>query len=209
MTPLQKAALLAFSRLAVEQAAALAYARLSQAPLFFTSAYGELSPMLRITQSILEHDLPISPKDFQHSVLNAALAYLTMNQNWHQAGFAFSGGYLSADSTLHLASHRLKAGLDTAAIIIHAHEQHRRDGEGEAEAEALILGVETPPHSAYCLQRSEWLAEPRAPGEGTRVYRELHSPELIPWLIEDKGPVLERQLINRKGQALVTTWTAY
>ena len=61
MTPLQKVVLMAYSELSIKFPDALIEARDMGAPLFLISAFGELSPMLRITQAILKHDLPISP----------------------------------------------------------------------------------------------------------------------------------------------------
>ncbi len=208
MTALQKAVLLSFARVAAAQPLALVYAREMQAPLYFTSTYGELGPMLRVTQSIIEHDLPVSPKDFQHSVLNASVAYLAMNHAWHQAAFAFSGGFMAPDSTLHLASRRIESGLERACIVIHAHE-HQSKQTDDAEAEILILGSQQPDSPYLTLDESRWTVAEETFAEadpGRRIFREEDSNASIPWLIEDGKLLRKRLLMSRTRQALVTTW---
>jgi len=207
MTPLQKAVLVCFHKLAQEFPEARDLLREAHAPLFLSSAFGEVGPMLRITQSIVNHDLPISPKDFQHSVLNAALSYLAMSQDWHQAAYALSGGFAGPDSTLHLAAQRLRYGMDEASIVLHAHEHY--GSSFEAEAEVLILSHRPPPRSTYQLEQSAWIRKSsiqELPGDPLRCYQEDQHEVAVPWLIEADGPVLRRHVSPHGEQGWVTVW---
>lgn len=207
MTPLQKAALICFHHLAQEFPEAREFAQAARAPLFLTSAFGEIGPMLRITQSILDHDLPVSPKDFQHSVLNASVSYLAISQNWHQAGYALSGGFAGPDSTLHLAAQRLRYELDEASIVMHVHEHYAQ--KFEAEAELMILSRNRP-LSGFHLETSALMpaiALKDLPGGPLRSYKDGKQDYLVPWLIESEGPVLRRFVRTRKEQGWVTVWT--
>lgn len=207
MTALQKAVVLCYTQLSEAFPEAHALVLQAQAPLFLCSTYGELGPMLRVTKSIVDHDLPISPKDFQHSVLNAALSYLTMSQDWHQPGYALSGGFAGPDSTVYMAAKRIALGLDRANVIVHAHENFAN--AVEAEAEVLILGHQPPPAGGFRLERISWtrreLADTWAEAP-FRFYSEAQHDEYVPWLTEAEGPVTKRFVSSRGEQGWVTVW---
>lgn len=196
MTPLQKSVMAALM-LALDEHRSFFEAD-RDAPLYFTSMFGELGAMLRVTQEIEAESLPVSPKDFQHSVLNASLAYLCMQQKSHQPGFAISGGYESADLTLHLAAKRIEAGMDSAAVVIHAHEQ--TDFEN-ATAELLILSNQRE-GACYELSVFDRGFPPFDPNPG----RFLEGDERLPWLLDDGKPQADRRLRTARGEEFHFVW---
>ena len=206
MTPLQKSALLAVWSLGQRWPGLLAYLEQQSAPIFFTSAYGELGAMLRVTQTIHERQWPVSPKDFQHSVLNAAIAYLAMSHQWHQPAFALSGGYAAADTTLYLATQRIAGGIENCNVLIHAGETST-EGKVGAQAEVLVFGDEARSEQAYCLSSQVWTRRGHSlETSGARIFRENTGEPSVPWLLENKAPLLHRFLETEQGQVLVTRW---
>jgi hypothetical protein len=197
MTPLQKVSLEVFARACEENEALVPWLQSIEAPLFFTSAYGEVGAMLRLTEDIEAQALPVSPKDFQHSVLNASAAYIGIQHQWRQPAFAISGGYASADLSLHLAARRIAAGLDEGAVILHAHEIV--DETDSAQAELLVL---SPKPGKYRLARYE---QGRA-FSGFVDFDEIRSRNQIPWMLEKGSIRPSRVLRTRYGTELQTEW---
>lgn len=196
MTPLQRSVMSLLMRALETQRSFFEEA--ADAPIYFTSMYGELGAMLRVTQDLEANSLPVSPKDFQHSVLNASIAYLCMQQRSHQAGFAISGGYESPDLTLELAARRIAAGLDRAAFVIHAHEE--ADFQN-ARAELLILS-DSREDSLYELSRLERDFPPFDPSPGMYI----EGDQRVPWLLTDGRPEPERRLRNARGEEFRCSW---
>ncbi|MCX6129646.1 MAG: beta-ketoacyl synthase chain length factor [Proteobacteria bacterium] len=204
MTILQKAVMKTFVQLSQKHPELLSRFRQQNGPIFYSSAYGELSPMIQVSEAILQRNLPISPKEFQHSVQNAALAYLAMSQNLHHPCYALAGGHLSGDNCLYLASQRLGVGLDTLSIIIHAHEYLADQEPARARAEILVLSTEASRES-YKLAECSLNSDTTVP-EKTLVIFEEDQPHTIPWLIGEQGPYLNRLVRSRGGESLVTRW---
>ncbi len=208
MTPLQKAVMSVLAKALERHGELLEQLKAVEAPIFFSSAYGEIGAMLRVTQSIAAESLPVSPKDFQHSVLNAAIAYLCMQEKSHQAGFAISGGFESPDLALHLAARRIASGLDTAALIIHAHEDVTAGGE-DAAAELLILSNDDNAETIASLgeldQRYDSFIIDLYEGDAA-VYTEETFGGGIPWLLKDERPEAHRRVRNATGLELITRW---
>lgn len=207
MTPLQKSVLLAFARLLEAHPDLLAMSPEAPPPIYFTSTFGEIGSMLRVTQAIDLKQLPVSPKDFQHSVLNASLAYLSMAYQWHQSTFALSGGYAAADATLYLAAHRLAGGIDSSSFLVHAAEWE----EDQAQAEILFLNARPGPGPSYALEQIEYQSMHAAQGSHEALphhFNEAQETHQIPWLIEKGTPLLGRRLETRQGQLLITRWKA-
>lgn len=208
MTALQKAVMAVLVK-AVDQDAELFQNLIAtEAPIYFTSAYGEVSAMLRVTQEIHADTLPISPKDFQHSVLNAAIAYLCMYQKSQQPGFAISGGFESQDLALHLAARRVASGLDNSALIIHAHEWSDSDPKNEnAKAELLVVSPQREARSLYSLVSiDQFYDRPEAYERDASHYDEEGARGAIAWLLPDGKPELKRSLRNNFGLELRCEW---
>ncbi|MBC7659160.1 MAG: beta-ketoacyl synthase chain length factor [Chitinophagaceae bacterium] len=208
MTALQKSVMSVLVKAVTLDPALFEHLKHLDAPIYFTSAYGEVSAMLRVTQDIEANSLPISPKDFQHSVLNAAIAYLCMHQQSQQPGFALSGGYESQDLALHLAARRIAAGLDSAALIIHAHEWSDVDPKNEnARAELLVLSAVKEERSRFSLQTVDQSYDrtESSDAEGSR-YDEDQAEGSIAWLLKDGRPELKRCLRNSFGLELRSVW---
>jgi len=210
MTPLQKAVMMCVHEAVKAQKKDFEKLAELEAPLYFASAYGELGAMLRVTQTIEANALPISPKDFQHSVLNAALSYAAIAQTFHQPGFAISGGFGSSDLTLHLAARRIAAGLDAGAVVLHGHEYGSHSpGQENARAELLILSGEPSADSSYSLnfidqtydEVPELMRE-----ESVKVYGEDESGADIAWLLHGGAPERKRVLKTRQGLFISTHW---
>jgi hypothetical protein len=156
MTPLQKAVLQSLCVLGQRWPGIVDALTLSEAPVYFTSAFGEITAMLGVTGAIQREEWPVSPKDFQHSVLNAALAYLAISQAWHQSAFALSSGYATSDCTVYLATHRIKSGLESSNLLIHGAEV----AEGDtviARAEVLIFGHNPWSQKSLVLHHQSWM----------------------------------------------------
>ncbi len=207
MTPLQKVVLSAMHKAMQTHKPLLERLSALEAPLYFTSAFGEVGAMLRVTQSLEENSLPISPKDFQHSVLNAALSYLAIEHKLHQAGFAISGGFASADVSLHLAARRIAAGLDAGAIVIHGHENGGSAGDN-ARAELLIIAAEFghgASHSMNFIDQSyDLFVQSPAPADDTKIYAETEGS--IAWLLHEGKLDLKRSVKTRQGLTISTQW---
>ena len=214
MTALQKSVMAVLVKAVESDPILFENLKATGAPIYFTSAYGEVSAMLRVTQQIDANSLPISPKDFQHSVLNAAIAYLCIHQHSQQPGFALSGGYESQDLALHLASRRISAGLDSAAVIIHAHEWSDADPSTEnAMAELLVLSALQDSRSRYSLQaidqtydrfESGW--DDEDDGSAWASYEEDLAQGSIAWLLKEGKPEPKRSLRNSFGLELRSAW---
>lgn len=206
MTALQKAVVQAFAALEAIAPEAMQKARAEEAPIFYSSAFGELSAMLHVTRSILDEDLPVSPKEFQHSVQNAALAYLSMTHNLHHPCYALSGGFLSADSCLRLAQDRIAYGLDSMAFVIHAHEYLQNETATEAQAEILLLSA-----SADAALYQLDFCRPGSLDDLTEGTPEIFSEQdetISPWLLNQGQPAAARIVSADSGESLVTRWLA-
>jgi hypothetical protein len=205
MTALQKAAVQAFSALHLAHDSLVEKAKALKAPLFYSSAYGELSAMLQVTKAIYDHDLPVSPKEFQHSVQNAALAYLSMTQELRHPCFALAGGFLSGDNCLQLAAQRIEFGLDSMAFVIHAHEYLENQTADTAQAEVLLLGTEDiapfAPRLDFCRSGSFADFNEQSP----EIFSEETS-RISPWLLNQGRPYAARLVRSHSGESLVTQW---
>ncbi len=205
MTALQKAVVQVFSSLEEQRPELIALARHHNAPIFYSSAYGESSAMLQVTQAIMDHDLPVSPKEFQHSVQNAALAYLTMTHSMHHPSFALSGGYLSGDSCLQLASQRIFHGLDSLAFVIHAHEYMSSSRAEHAQAEILLLSNQATDAGDFELEFCRPGSMRDFINEAPQLFQEQKT-WLPPWLLHLGRPHSNRLASSLAGESLVTRW---
>lgn len=201
MTPLQKAVLSAYVRASQHNPKGFAALREAEAPIYFASAFGEVGAMLRLTDSIEENSLPVSPKDFQHSVLNAAIAYICMHQGSHQPGLAVSGGYASVDLALHLAARRIAGGLDEAAVVVHAHEWV--ESEDRARAELIVLSAQ-PAHAVWQLHS---IQQSRTDGETIALdYDERAADREVPWFLTEGKASLSRRVATSHGTLYALEW---
>lgn len=204
MTALQKAVVQAFAALDAMAPDAMQKARECKAPIFYSSGFGELGAMLQVTRAIADSDLPVSPKEFQHSVQNAALAYLSMTHTIRHSCYALSGGFLSADNCLQLAQLRLAHGLDSMGFVIHAHEYLDQAGADRARAEILLLSRS----SEGALRVLDFCRD------GTLDDFVSTSPEIFieddsripPWLLNQGLPAAARLVRSLSGESLVTQW---
>ncbi|RYZ57984.1 MAG: hypothetical protein EOP07_08320 [Proteobacteria bacterium] len=209
MTPLQKAVMLGLVKLDEKFPELLQACKTSEAPIYMSSAYGEISPMLRVTESIAEQSLPVSPKDFQHSVLNAAIAYFCMQIATHQAGFAISGSFESPDMALQLAARRIDSGFDHGAIVIHAEELMSASAES-ARAEILVLGGEKSARSIAKLSRFDQSHHDFLQGQEPKAHDfDEGSERRIAWLLDDGQIQEKRRLRNRDGDMFSSEWEIY
>jgi 3-oxoacyl-(acyl-carrier-protein) synthase len=204
MTSLQKAVVQAFAALSALVPDAMQKARASKAPIFYSSGFGELSAMLQVTRAIADTDLPVSPKEFQHSVQNAALAYLSMTHEIRHPCFALSGGFLSADNCLQLAQLRIMHGLDSMAFVIHAHEYLDHAGADRAQAEILLLSAENE-HALRVLNFCRDGTLDDFPSTSPEIYTEDDS-RIPPWLLNQGSPAAARLVRSLSGESLVTQW---
>ncbi|MDQ3233752.1 MAG: hypothetical protein M3Q07_18195, partial [Pseudobdellovibrionaceae bacterium] len=166
--------------------------------------FGELSAMLQVTRAIMDHDLPVSPKEFQHSVQNAALAYLSMTHSIRHPCYALSGGFLSADNCLQMAQQRIAYGLDSMGFVIHAHEYLGQNGADRAQAEILLLSH----HAEHAWRVLDFCRD------GALEDFTIHRPEIFtehdsripPWLLNQGIPAAARMVRSLSGESLVTQW---
>jgi len=204
MTALQKSVVQAFAALDALAPDAMRKARAHEAPIFYYSGFGELGHMLQVTRAIADHDLAVSPKEFQHSVQNAALAYLSMTHGIRHSCYALSGGFLSADNCLQLAHMRMTHGLDAMSFVIHAHEYLGPKGADRAQAEILLLANQ----NENALQLLDFCRN------GTLDDFVSSSPEIFteddsripPWLLNQGHPFAARMVRSLSGESLVTRW---
>jgi hypothetical protein len=204
MTALQKAVVQAFAALETLAPDAMRKARDCEAPIFYSSGFGELGAMLQVTRAIADADLPVSPKEFQHSVQNAALAYLSMTHGIRHPCYALSGGFLSADNCLQLAHLRLAHDLDSMSFVIHAHEYLDQRGADRAQAEILLLsraGKDAWSVLDFC--RDGTLDD--FAGVSPEVFTEDDS-RIPPWLLNQGRPAAARLVRSLSGESLVTQW---
>jgi len=204
MTALQKAVVQAFAALDAMAPAVMIQAREHNAPIFYSSGFGELGAMLKVTQAIADHDLPVSPKEFQHSVQNAALAYLSMTHSLRHPCYALSGGFLSADNCLQLAQQRLTYGLDTMSFVIHAHEFLDQTGADRAQAEILLLSSSRE-NAQHCLDFCREGSLEDFTGASPEIFTEDDS-RIPPWLLNHGRPATARLVRSISGESLVTQW---
>jgi hypothetical protein len=205
MTALQKVVVQAFAALDAMATEAMQKARACNAPIFYTSGYGELGAMLHVTRAIADSDLPISPKEFQHSVQNAALAYLSMTHEIRHPCYALSGGFLSGDNCLQLAQLRMTHGLDAMSFVVHAHEYLDDHNRAErAQAEILLLSSD----SAGALRVLDFCRDGTLE-DFTSISPEIHTEDdsrIPPWLLNQGHPAAARLVRSLSGESLVTQW---
>lgn len=200
MTALQKAVLSVYMQASESEPKLFLSLKESRAPIYFASAYGEAAAMYRITESIEDNSLPVSPKDFQHSVLNASIAYVSMQGAGHASGLAISGGFASADKALHLAARRISAGLDESIILLHGHEWV---GPIEsARAELLVLSAK----AAEAKFELEAFEESKGGIEIDPDHDELRDAGQIPWILSENRPDLIRQVRNLYNSVFLSRW---
>ncbi len=145
MTPLQKVSVGAFLLAHTKFPQLLAQAERRMPPVYFFSHLGEVSAMLSITQSILANEPP-SPKDFQHSVLNAALNYIFMQANILNPGFALTGDEQQFQWLLQMIIHDLQSQGPSTAMIICAEEP----AEAElSRAKIMVLQSQRDEHCSW------------------------------------------------------------
>ena len=113
--------------------------------------------MLSLTKAILNSDLPVSPKDFQNSVLNAAPAYLSIFAKHHAPAYSFSGGFASADRGLHFAIECIESGVYDHVLLAHCF-QMTTSASGPAYAELVLLS------SQFALNESPGVLSSRLAG---------------------------------------------
>lgn len=209
MTPLQKAVMLCLLKLEEKAPGLLHSYRTSEAPIYMSSAYGEISPMLRVTESIRENSLPVSPKDFQHSVLNASIAYYCMQIATHQAGFAISGSFESPDLAMQLAARRIEAGFDSGAMVIYAEETMSPSLES-ARAEVLFLASERSADSIARLLRLDQSHDDFSQGQEPLAHDfDEGLARSSAWLLTDGAIQPRRRLRSRDGQIFSSEWEIY
>ncbi len=204
MTALQKAVVQAFAALDAMAPEAMQNARECKAPIYYSSGFGELSAMLQVTKAIADSDLPVSPKEFQHSVQNAALAYLSMTHGIRHPCYALSGGFLSADNCLQLAQMRLAHGLDSMSFVIHAHEYLDQATADRAQAEVLLLST----RSEGALRVLDF-CRPGALDDFVSTSPEILTEDdsrIPPWLLNQGFPAAARLVRSLSGESLVTQW---
>jgi hypothetical protein len=204
MTALQKAVVQAFAALDAWAPDVMHQARACQAPIFYSSGFGELGAMLQVTRAIMDHDLPVSPKEFQHSVQNAALAYLSMTHGIRHSCYALSGGFLSADNCLQLAQQRIAHDLDTMGFVIHAHEYLDEKGTDRAQAEILLLSKSSE-HALRVLDFCRDGSLEDFSGSTLEIFTEVDS-RIPPWLLNQGLPAAARLVRSLSGESLVTQW---
>lgn len=204
MTALQKSVVQAFAALDAMVPEAMHKARELNAPIFYSSGFGELAAMLQVTRAITDHDLPVSPKEFQHSVQNAALAYLSMTHSIRHPCYALSGGFLSADNCLQLAQQRIASGLDSMSFVIHAHEFLDQATADRAQAEILLLSAS----SEQAIRRLDFCRDGSLE-DFTSISPEIFSEDdsrIPPWLLNQGLPAAARLVRSLSGESLVTQW---
>ncbi|WP_141731494.1 beta-ketoacyl synthase chain length factor [Oligoflexus tunisiensis] len=204
MTALQKAVVQAFAALEAQAPDGMIKARECKAPIFYSSGFGELGAMLQVTRAIADADLPVSPKEFQHSVQNAALAYLSMTHGIRHPCYALSGGFLSADNCLQLAQLRMTHGLDALSFVIHAHEYLDQTGAHRAQAEILLLSCD-PDHALRVLDFCRDGSLEDFSSASPEIYTEDES-RIPPWLLNQGLPAAARLVRSLSGESLVTQW---
>lgn len=105
--------------------------------ILFATAFGEVSANFSVIKDICENRLPVSPKDFQHSVYNAALGYLAIVEKVNLHMIAITSGYLSVDRALQLSALRLLSG--TPKILVFCADEHLSEAATVVRAEVFLL----------------------------------------------------------------------
>ncbi|MGE0174558.1 MAG: beta-ketoacyl synthase chain length factor [Oligoflexales bacterium] len=109
------------------------------ASLHFATAGGEIKSLTAISENIIDRSLPVSPKEFQHSVHNASIAYVAMVEKINNPTFVTSCGFLSGAKALYYSASRIASGLDEKALLIHAEEYD--DPQSDIVAEVEVVGL--------------------------------------------------------------------
>jgi hypothetical protein len=204
MTALQKAIEVVVSAMKADQPTAFAALWNNPlVPVFFATAYGELTALFSLSGAILDRSLPVSPKDFQHSVQNASLAYLAMTEHLHNPMVSLSSGFLSADKAMFLVVRRLQAGLEPAALLIHGHEESKDC----AEAECLVLSAQVRsfwPRSHRLVDISLDTKEPNALDRPVQSIPEEEGK--VAWLVQGGAVRDRRQVTSRAKEGIYTQW---
>ena len=89
-------------------------------PIYYATQFGELDSSFRLSSQILDDDFPLSPKDFQNSVYNAALGCASIIFGFHNPYIALSDGFLSFERVLYLAFQTVNGGVQRSALVIHS-----------------------------------------------------------------------------------------
>ena len=220
MTPLQRAVLYAYLRIKETAQDPLVQRSLLEAPLFFTSSYGEIGPMSTLSEAVLDNETRLSPKDFQSSVLNAAPAYLCIAEERHGPLFAFSGGTWGAQRCAALALQLLISGQEHTALVIHAHQDSAHEGSS-ARAEILLLARHNPQEKMGAWILDSFFLNQRKTSKSDSVFYPKIStrPDLREraqtqglsenpqWLLDDKGnPKLTNEVETEKGESFGFRW---
>ena len=144
MTPLQRAAVGIFVRAGRRSADTWeAMLKNCECEILFTTAYGEVSSNFGVCHATAHNQFPMSPKDFQHSLNNAAAGYLALTQGISQNILTITHGFLSVDKALFYAAHRLlQQSTIKHVVVVHANEYLWPGSSLMAKAEIFVLGRE-------------------------------------------------------------------
>lgn len=111
-------------------------------PVYYTSALGELNLLLSTAEDTLDYRFPISPKNFQNSVGNAAIAYAHIIFELHHEYIASSQGFCSFDKLLYLLYHLIASEQLPCALLVHGNGWDHEDDDILGKCEVLFLGKE-------------------------------------------------------------------
>lgn len=197
MSPLQKAVLGAYHQLLQNFSFLLNEAEFQQAPIYFTSCSGEQEALQSCNSLIEQKAWPLSPKDFQHSVLNASLAYLSMVYQLHQPSFAFYEGYLGTDHILKLCDLRLRHKLDSCLILVHGEE----GSATAARAEVLVIGQKSQAEGLKLV-----LSKQEESPSDALIFDEASLPLSLPFFGSAEGLYRSRKTKNLSGETYSYEW---
>lgn len=111
-------------------------------PVYYTSALGELNLLLSTAEDTLDLRFPLSPKNFQNSVGNAAIAYAHMIFELHHEYIASSQGFCSFDKLLYLLYNLISSDQLPNAMMVHGNGWDYEGDELLGKCEVLFLGKE-------------------------------------------------------------------
>lgn len=208
MTPLQKALLEVAHR--VEATCPNTFAELvreSGCPLYFGTAFGELSSNLAMLAALQRKELPLSPTAFQHSVHNCPVGYLSILMGLKNPMVTLCGGREVAHKALSLGVAHLRRGADvhkhkrsaarSAAFVLVADELREKETSlgGSARAEALLLELCSLEEVEHATQGVFLLDEVHLP---TCPSGEAQASEAVwPWILGPDSGSVERPVLEK------------
>ena len=174
--------------------------------IFYSTKLGEIDTSISLTQQVLSKDYPLSPKDFQNSVYNAAIGAASVIFDFHNGYTACSDGFLSREKSILLAFNQIESRECTAALIIHSQAWSSSTAiHSETEvcylAASQAIAGEAAEHRISAVQS---LCEVDFSSMPPLLVRETE--DSAGWLDWDQYAGVSRAAIDRTGEGVLIEW---